>query len=97
MGLLRSNHSSSGGLENVLGNADAIFMNQNSSVEASIDNEKNLIPMKNSNSSFKFNIMGSRSRSNKKNNGLLETVDVADLKYLAEKEEHTMFSEQSSV
>jgi hypothetical protein len=28
---------------------------------------------------------------------MLETVDAADLKDLAEKEEHTMFSEQSSV
>lgn len=64
----------------MLGNADAIFMNQNQSAEASIDNEKNLIPMKNSNQSFKFNILNSRSRSNKKNNGLLETVDAADLK-----------------
>ena len=52
--------------------------------------------MKSSNHSFKLNILNSISRS-KKNNGMLETVDAADLKYLEEKEEHTMFSEQSSV
>jgi hypothetical protein len=63
LGLLRSNNSSSGGLENVLGNGDAIFMNQNQSIDNSIDNEKNLIPMKNSNQSFKFNILNSKSRS----------------------------------
>jgi hypothetical protein len=48
--LLRSN-SSVGGLENVLGNADAIFMNQNSSDNMTIDHDsnKNFIPAKNSN------------------------------------------------
>ena len=53
--------------------------------------------MKNSNQSFKFNILNSKSRSNKKNNGMLETLDADDLKDLADKEEHTMLSEQSSV
>jgi hypothetical protein len=49
LGLLKSNDSGSGGgLENVLGNADAIFIHQNSDVNISIneDNSKNLIPMK---------------------------------------------------
>lgn len=52
--------------------------------------------MKNSNQSFKLNILNSKSRQ-KKNNGMLETVSASDLKDLADREEHMVFSEQSSV
>ena len=47
--LKNNNYSTGGGLDDVIGNGDVIFTNKKSPRRDSVEKEKNLIPMKNSN------------------------------------------------